>query len=67
MGPINALGLRGTAFYYASVQFFLHFQLLLWVKLGFLPNYHLLLALTSVLMPLGLLVVLIDFKRENNT
>ena len=33
---------------------------LIWAKLGFIPHYHLLLFLSSILFPIGLLMVLTD-------
>lgn len=40
---------------------------LIWAKMGFLPNYYLLLFLSSIFFPSGLILILIDLFRKNKT
>lgn len=40
---------------------------LIWAKMGFLPNYYLLLFLSSIFFPIGLILILTDLFRKNNT
>lgn len=40
---------------------------LIWAKMGFLPNYYLFLFLSSIFFPIGLILILTDLFRKNNT
>ncbi|MFC0261997.1 c-type cytochrome [Fontibacter flavus] len=40
---------------------------LIWAKMGFLPNYYLFLFLSSIFFPIGLILILTDIFRKNNT
>lgn len=51
MGPIMALGLRGTAWYYSTVQFYLHFQFNGWFIFGVLGLFFKILENKGIVLP----------------
>ena len=48
LGPIMLTGMRGTALYYATIQFFLHFQLNGWFVFGALALFFRVLELNNI-------------------
>lgn len=56
------------SFGFISSEIFLLGQgTLLWAKMGFIPNYHLFLFLSSTLFPLALIILLISMVKNQNT